>query len=59
MKKDQKNQRKSLRIGSETIRMLNSVQLEEVAGGDTGTRSNNGCTGSTSVGATACHACVR
>lgn len=37
MKKDQKNQRKSLRIERETIRMLNFLPLGEVAGGDIGT----------------------
>lgn len=55
MKKDLKDQKKSLRVSGETIRELGSLDLPLVVGGST---TNNGCTvGSTSHAVSICTIC--
>ena len=59
MKHAKKNQRKSLEVARETLRVLSVFQLSEVNGGDTVTQSNNGCgTTVTSGKQTGCSACM-
>lgn len=56
-KKDQRVQKKSLRLHSETIREMSLPQLAEVGGGSLTTPTNAGC-GSSTANAHTCHICV-